>query len=180
MKKLVLLMIIVCNFTFSNSFDRINSLSAKISEKTVANKNIKEKAYIFQMKYPNKVYKEMISPKINLGEKYVYNGNKKSVYYPLLKESFKEEINADENYILQAIKVIKEGKNKLILVNNEVKEVKFGDGIKAVFSEYKNIDEMNFPFKVMIYQDEVLYSTLYFADVKINSPIDEKIFKIAD
>ena len=128
MKKLLIMMIVINTFVFSNSLSKISSLTAKINEKTVVNKNKKEKSYSFSMKYPDKAYKEMLSPKINVGEKYVYNGKKKLVYYPLLKDKFIEDIDEEENYILQAIKEIKLGKKPMIIENSEVKELNLGDG----------------------------------------------------
>ncbi len=178
MKKVLMLMLVISAFAFSNSLSRISSLSAKVSEKTIINKNKKEKSYNFSMKYPDKAYKEMLSPKINIGEKYIYNGKKKLVYYPLLKDKFIEEIDENENYILQAIKEIKIGKKAMIIENKEVKQIDLGDGTRVVFYNYKKTDGINFPYKVEVYEGKSLYSTLIFSDVKINKNIDDKIFKI--
>lgn len=178
MKKLLILMMMINTFVFSNSLSKINNLTAKVNEKTIVNKNKKEKSYSFSMKYPDKAYKEMLSPKINVGEKYVYNGNKKLVYYPLLKNTFIEDIDEDENYILQAIKEIKLGKKSMKIENDEVKELNLGDGTRIVFYDYKKIDGVNFPHKVEVYEGKSLYSTLLFSEVKINKNIDDKVFKI--
>ncbi len=178
MKKLLIMMIVINTFVFSNSLSKISSLTAKINEKTVVNKNKKEKSYSFSMKYPDKAYKEMLSPKINVGEKYVYNGKKKLVYYPLLKDKFIEDIDEEENYILQAIKEIKLGKKPMIIENGEVKELNLGDGTRIVFYDYKKVDGVKFPHKIEVYENKTLYSTLLFSEVKINKNIDDKVFKI--
>mgnify|MGYP003591228804 CR=1 FL=1 len=178
MKKLVILMMMINVFVFSNSLSKINSLTAKVNEKTIVNKNKKEKSYSFIMKYPDKAYKEMLSPKINVGEKYIYNGKKKMVYYPLLKNKFIEDIDEDENYILEAIKEIKLGRKSMKLENDEVKELNLGDGTRIVFYDYKKVDGINFPSKVEVYEGKNLYSTLVFSEVKINKNVDDEIFKI--
>lgn len=178
MKKLLMLMIIINTFVFSNSLSKINTLTAKVNEKTIINKNKKEKSYSFGMKYPDKAYKEMLSPKINAGEKYIYNGKKKLVYYPLLKDKFIEDIDENENYILQAIKEIKVGKKLMVIESDEVKELDLGDGTRIVFYDYQKIDGLNFPSKVEIYEGKNLYSTLLFSEVKINKSINDEVFKI--
>lgn len=178
MKKIFILMFLLSGLIYSNSLSKINSLEAKVSEKTFVNKNNKEKKYSFLMKYPDKVYKEMISPKLNAGEKSIYNGNKKKVYYPLLNDSFIEEIDSDENYILQAIKAIKEGKKTFVLEKNEIKEFNLDEDIKIMFSDYKSLDGLKFPHTIEIYENNRLMSQLVFSDVKINKNIDEKVFII--
>lgn len=178
MKKLLVLLLIISNIIFGASLSKINTLEAKITEKTFMNKNTKEKAYKFQMKYPDKVYKEMLSPKINIGETYTYNGKKKKVYYPMLKESFFETVNEDENYILQAIKAIKQGEKSYKLEKNEIKEFDLGEGIKIVFLNYSKFDGVNFPTKVEIYEEKRLISELLFSDIKINRNLTDNLFEI--
>lgn len=178
MKKVLIVFLMITSFIFSNSLSKINSIQAKVNEKTFVNKNTKEKIYTFQMKYPDKVYKEIISPKLNLGEKYIYNGKKKQVFYPLLGDSFIEDIDEDENYILQAIKAIKDGRKTFTLENNEIKNLDMGDGINITFSGYKNFDGINFPSQVEIFDGKRLVSQLFFSEIKINKTIDDKIFII--
>jgi outer membrane lipoprotein-sorting protein len=178
MKRFLMLFLVMGTFVFGNSLSKINTLEAKVTEKTYINKNSKEKVYKFQMKYPDKVYKEMLSPKINLGETYTYNGNKKRVYYPMLKESFFETITEDENYILQAIKAIKQGNKNYTLEKKEIKEFDLGEGIKIVFLSYKKFDGVNFPTKVEVYENKRMISELLFSDVKINKNMADSIFNI--
>lgn len=178
MKKILIIMLVLGSYLFANSLSKIESMSAQVKENTIVNKNKKEKTYSFTMKYPDKVYKEMISPKINAGEKYIYNGTKKLVYYPLLKDKFIEEIDDNENYILQAIKAIKSGKSKMTLEKKEIKELKLDDGVRILFYDYKKIDGLNFPHKVEIYEGKSLYSTLVFSGVKLNQKVEDKIFNL--
>jgi len=178
MKKILLSFLLITSFIYCNSLSKISSIQAKVSEQTFINKNSKEKIYTFQMKYPDKVYKEILAPKLNIGEKYIYNGKKKQVFYPLLGDSFIEEINDDENYILQAIKAIKDGRKTFTLENNEIKELNMGDGITIVFSAYKTYDTLSFPNKVEIFEGKRLVSQLLFSEIKINKVIDDKIFNI--
>lgn len=178
MKKILMAFLVITSFIYCNSLSKINSIQAKVTEQTFINKNNKEKVYTFQMKYPDKVYKEMLAPKINIGEKYIYNGKKKQVFYPLLGDSFIEEIDEDENYILQAIKAIKDGRKTFTLENNEIKTLDMGDGITITFSTYKTFDNLNFPSKVEVFDGKRLMSKLVFSEVKINKVIDDKIFNI--
>jgi len=178
MKKILMTFLVITSFIYCNSLSKINSIQAKVTEQTFINKNTKEKVYTFQMKYPDKVYKEMLSPKINIGEKYIYNGKKKQVFYPLLGDSFIEEIDEDENYILQAIKAIKDGRKTFTLENNEIKTLDMGDGITITFSAYKVFDNLNFPLKVEVFDGKRLVSKLVFSEIKINKVIDDKIFNI--
>lgn len=178
MKRFLMLFLVMVTFVFANSLSKIDTLEAKVTEKTYVNKNSKEKVYKFQMKYPDKVFKEILSPKINFGETYTYNGNKKKVYYPMLKESFYETITEDENYILQAIKAIKQGNKNYTLEKKEIKEFDLGEGIKIIFLSYKKIDGLNFPTKVEIYENKRLISELSFNDVKINKNMSDSLFTI--
>lgn len=178
MKRFLMLFLVMVTFVFANSLSKIDTLEAKVTEKTYVNKNSKEKVYKFQMKYPDKVFKEILSPKINFGETYTYNGNKKKVYYPMLKESFYETITEDENYILQAIKAIKQGNKNYTLEKKEIKEFDLGEGIKIIFLSYKKFDGLNFPTKVEIYENKRLISELSFNDVKINKNMSDSLFTI--
>lgn len=178
MRKILILFFMISGLVLGNSLSKINTLEARVSEKTFVNKSSREKVYKFQMKYPDKVYKEMISPKLNVGETYIYNGNSKKVYYPLLGQSFLESIDEDENYILQAIRAIKEGKKTYTLEKNEIKEFSLEQGITIKFLNYKRIDGLNFPTRVEIYENKRLISQLNFSDVKINKNINDNIFSL--
>ena len=140
MKKLLIMMIVINTFVFSNSLSKISSLTAKINEKTVVNKNKKEKSYSFSMKYPDKAYKEMLSPKINVGEKYVYNGKKKLVYYPLLKDKFIDMNTSKVNQFKTEIKQSIHSSNILELDVNliNVSENGKNGSLVYVYDEIKN------------------------------------------
>lgn len=178
MKKIFILLMLLSFSLYPNSLSKVNTLQAKVSEKTFINKNTKEKTYNFQLKYPDKAYKEILSPKINTGEKYIYNGKKKQVFYPLLGDTFVDDIDSDENYILQSIKLIKDGRKNYTEENGEIKTLDMGDGINLVFSNYKEVDNLNFPYKVEIFQGNRLVSQIEFSDVKLNKSLDDKQFII--
>lgn len=178
MKKIIIIFILLTLSIYCNSLSKVNTLQAKVVEKTYINKNTKEKSYIFQLKYPDKAYKEILSPKINAGEKYIYNGKKKQVYYPLLGDTFIEDVDNDENYILQGIKLIKDGRKNYTEENGEISIVDMGDGISLNFSNYKVVDNINFPHKVEIYEGKRLISQLEFSEVKVNKSLDDKQFII--
>ncbi len=178
LKKIFLMMVILNVITFANSLSQINDFSAKVKETVIDNKNKKEKTYNLMIEYPWKAYKEMLLPQMNKGEKYIYNGDKKSIYYPLLKNTITEKVSSEDNYILQAIAEIKKGNKSIVLKDKEINSIVLSGGVKVVFSSYKKEGKLKFPSKVEIYQDGVLYSTLTFTDVKINKGINDSYFKI--
>ena len=63
-----------------NEFKKINTFKAVIIENTRLNKRTKTKEYQVLANLPDKLIKKMISPSINKGEIYLYNGVDKTIY----------------------------------------------------------------------------------------------------
>ena len=70
-----------------NEFTKINTFKAVIIENSHLNKRKKTKEYQVLASLPDKLIKKMISPSINQGEIYLYNGSNKTIYYPLLEQT---------------------------------------------------------------------------------------------
>lgn len=173
MKKIFIFYFLLSVFCFSKGFESINSLEAKVEEKTFINGQWKTKLYNFRMKYPNCVFKETLEPELNKGEKVLYKEGKKYIYYPIFDEVFDEEIDGEENYILSSIKLIKEKKEK-----EKIFELVLESGISLFFYDYVSYNDVYFPKKVEAYDQGEKISEIYFENVIINKKYEENDFEI--
>lgn len=176
----------------AKDFSDIKSFKVNAKEKTVVNKREKKKEYLLTVKFPDKVLKEMKSPEVNRGELYAYNGNKKTIYIPLLNQKSEKSIDEDENYIIKIMKEIRavdmgKAKNGVVENANGVYKVDMEKGVvtealcdenRIVFSNFENINGINFPKKVEVYEKKSLVSAVEFSDVKINENIPDTLFQI--
>lgn len=157
--------------TFAAYFESVEKFSAEVSEETFYNKEKKLKKYKLKIEFPDKVYKEMLFPELNAGEKYLYNGNVKLTYYPILEETIEEEIDDDENAILRTLKDIKNDNEEIVKVeqNGKLEKMIYNDGYEVQFSKYKNINDLEFPQLIEIYENGYLVSRLSLSNLSINS-----------
>ncbi len=192
-KSILFLIMLIFGITITaQDFTNIKNFSATVSEKTIVNKKERKKSYVLFVKFPDKIYKEMISPEINKGEIYIYNGNKKTVYIPLLDQKSEKEADSDENYIIKVIKNLREvdiSKLKSGVVKNEdgiykintstllIEEAVYDDNI-VKFLNYDKISGNNFPKKVEVYENGSLVSQIEFTNIKVNDGIEDKKFKL--
>lgn len=175
MKKILVLFTALSFLVFSKSFESIESIKAKVNEKTFVNGQWKEKIYNLKIKYPDFVLKEVIEPELNFGEKILYKYEKKYMYYPIFDEIFEEELDGEENYILATIRLIKE-QNEEEDVN--ITELVLDSGIKLVFRDYKLYGDIYFPKRVEAYDMDEKISEIYFDDVALNEEYEESDFQI--
>jgi outer membrane lipoprotein-sorting protein len=165
-----------------NEFTKINTFKAVIIENSHLNKRKKTKEYQVLASLPDKLIKKMISPSINQGEIYLYNGSNKTIYYPLLEQTINQEINKDENYTLKFIRDLKsldESVNfKVVKSNDKIKEIIYNDGITIKFESFSKKNGINFPTHVRILDDNIEVSELIIKDIEINIPVSEKDFSL--
>ena len=185
MKKLIFYFFLFSLCLFSedkNEFKKINTFKATITEKSHLNNRTKTKQYQVLANLPDKLIKTMISPSINKGEAYLYIGNNKTIYYPLLGQTINQKINEDENYTLKFIRDLQsQGDNigfKVIKSNNQIKQIIYDDGIIINFEAFSKINGINFPIHVKILDGTVEISELLIKDIEINIPISEKDFSL--
>lgn len=165
-----------------NEFTKINTFKAVIIENSHLNKRKKTKEYQVLASLPDKLIKKMISPSINQGEIYLYNGSNKTIYYPLLEQTINQEINKDENYTLKFIRDLKSLDEsvdfKVVKSNDKIKEIIYNDGITIKFESFSKKNGINFPTHVRILDDNIEVSELIIKDIEINIPVSEKDFSL--
>jgi len=185
MNKLILYFFIFSLSLFAedkNEFTKINTFKAVIIENSHLNKRKKTKEYQVLASLPDKLIKKMISPSINQGEIYLYNGSNKTIYYPLLEQTINQEINKDENYTLKFIRDLKSLDEsvdfKVVKSNDKIQEIIYNDGITIKFESFSKKNGINFPTHVRILDDNIEVSELIIKDIEINIPVSEKDFSL--
>ena len=194
MKKIIFIIsFILAVSIFGADFSTIDTFSLDAKERSIINKKEKKKEYSLKVKFPDKIYKEMKKPDINRGELYIYNGNKKSIYIPALKQKNTKDVEEEENYIIKVMKDIKninyskakngiveieDGKFKVDAAAKKVLEAEYEDETKVVFEKYSEISGYNFPVKVVIYDKGAFLSQLDFSNIKINKKIGNEVFNL--
>jgi len=174
MKKfLIVLFILVQGLIFAagKNLADIKTLKFDVVEKTIIKSKKRELTYKIDFILPNKIKKEVIAPKLNKGEIYMYDysANKKSVYLPMFNETKESEIVDDENRIIKAInKIIEEEKtNKNFKQKYNAKKAQslnIDKQISITISTYLEVDGYIFPETVQIKD-----SGTKIADVKISN-----------
>jgi len=185
MKKFVLYFFIFSFGLFAedkNDFKKINTFKAIIIENTRLNNRKKTKEYQVLANLPDELIKKMISPSINKGEIYLYNGSDKTIYYPLLEQTIDQKINKDENYTLKFIRDLQShDKNtnfKLVKFDNQIQKIIYNDGITIKFESFSKINGINFPTHVRILDENIEISELIIKDIEINIPVSKKDFSL--
>lgn len=196
MKKiiLILLFLILCLNIYSNDFKKIDTFNMTINEKRNINNKLKEKKYVLKSILPDIILQEIISPKVNQGEKHLYKNNKKIVYIPMFDQKIEEDYSQEENYIIKLIKDLKEvdfdkhenGEvvfdNKIIKIDIEsltIEEIVYNETEKVVFENYTMTKEgISFPFFIKVYDGENVISELIIESIDINVEFSETEFDI--
>ena len=185
MKKIIIYFFIFSLSLFAknkNGFNQISTFKATIIENSHINNRKKTKEYEISAILPNKLLKKMISPSINNGEIYIYNGSDKTIYYPLLDQTIYQKIDEDENYTLKFIKDLKSQEENtnfnVIKSNNQIQKIVYNDGITIKFESFSKINEINFPTHVKILDRNIEISDLIIENIEINTPISKKEFAL--
>jgi outer membrane lipoprotein-sorting protein len=185
MKKIIFLIFIISISLFAknkNGYDKINTFKATIVESSNLNNKKRSKEYTVLALLPDQLKKEIISPAMNKGEVYLYDGTNKTIYYPLLEQTIEQKIDADENYTLKFIRDLRsETTNadfELVKSNNQVKEIRYNDGIIIKFESFTTIEGIEFPTHVKVFDKTIEISDLVIKDISINIPIEKKDLSI--
>ncbi|TDT69149.1 hypothetical protein EV215_1491 [Hypnocyclicus thermotrophus] len=173
MKKIISIMFIVFNvFIYGKELINIKSFKSFVEEETFIEKNVKIKKYNLIVEFPDKLYKEVIYPEINKGEKYIYNNNVKKTYYPLLEQYIEEPI--EEDNILDYINFIK---NDFDIEENINIKVEYDNGYSILIRDVEEIGGIKFPKLIEIYEKNIIIKKIRFFDIEIDKNIDENLFE---
>ena len=185
MKKMILYLFIFSLSLFAedkSELKKINTFKAIFTENTNLNNRKKTKQYEVLASLPDKLIKKMISPSINKGEIYLYNGTHKTIYYPLLEQTIDQKIDEDENYTLKFIRDLKSNDDnvdfKVVKSHNQIQKIIYNDGITIKLESFSKINGINFPTHVRILDENIEISELIIKDIEINISLTEKDFSL--
>lgn len=156
MKKIVVYIFMIFSIlSFSKDFWEKDEFVVNVVEKRTINKKNRKKEYIMNYK-DGKMVLTIIKPDINKGEVYTFSENEKTIYYPTLKQTIKQEIKEDEINLLRIFNLLKNikakksfetNKNNYIFEKEALKEIS-GNDYSVKFSNYKKHEEYSYPSKI--------------------------------
>lgn len=175
-KILIFLILSITCFGKINKISNIKDLQAIVMEKTELNGEIREKEYTIKYISSDYLRKEVLLPKINKGEIYQYENNKRYVYIPLFDEVTEEKSNDEFNNFLTIINQLK-SKDKTDkefsknYYSKKIVELKFKDTYSIKIKKFKEIDNYLLPIELEIYDGKIKISTIRLKDIKVNSSL---------
>ena len=163
MKKfLVVLFILVQGLIFAagKNLADIKTLKFDVVEKTIIKSKKRELTYKIDFILPNKIKKEVIAPKLNKGEIYMYDysANKKSVYLPMFNKIIEEE------------KTNKNFKQKYNA--KKAQNLNIDKQISITISTYLEVDGYIFPETVQIKDSGTKIADVKISNLQINPKIE--------
>ena len=183
MKKFVIsfLLIIINTYIFANFAD-IDTLRLKVVEKTRTQGREKVMSYDLVIKFPDLIYKEVLTPALNRGEKYIYKENKKIVYIPLLQQFEEYEMLEQENQIFNVIDDIKNihTRNIKYTLNDSgnIEKILYRSGNEIILDNYKDYEGIFFPSEMIVLENNAVLAELSFSDIEINMEVSNTLFQI--
>ncbi len=187
MKKLfisVLLCLLgIVSMAQTKTVSSIESFKFDAREVTVVNNRKRVKEYKVAAKLPDLIRKEITFPEENKGEVYIYKKDKKIVYLPLFEQSYEENLDNEENYIIKVIKDLKEREQadpvfKEDFYAGRIKEISYENGLKIKFDKLDRISGYYFPVKIRVYDVDALISEVVIKNVQVNLPLGKEEFEI--
>ncbi|WP_319202858.1 hypothetical protein [uncultured Ilyobacter sp.] len=187
MKKICLvlffILINISSFSAEKTLSDIKSFQFDAREVTLINGKKRVKDYNIKAVLPDLIKKEIIFPEENKGEIYIYNKNKKIVYLPLFEQSYEEELDDEENYIIKVIKDIKtkeqkDSKFKNDFYSGKIKELEYESGLRIVFEKLENIKGYYFPVQITVYDGGSKLSEVILKKIVINPRFKVSEFEI--
>lgn len=170
---------IICIFAFGENkqMEEIKNVIMRVEE--TLNVNGQKKISNYTLKYikPDFIRKDILSPELNKGEVYIYDGDKKIVYLPLFQQKSEERVAPEENTILESIELIlsdrkeefKKGEKIVLDKNTELQLVKL-----------KKYDGYTLPEICIIYDGNSEIGRLKIENYKINPDITKEELQLHD
>ncbi len=187
MKKILLIvfLLILCTLSFAEvkSISNIDSFKFDAREITILNGKKRIKEYHVIAVLPDKIRKEITFPEENKGEVYIYDGPTKIVYLPLFEQSYKEQLDNEENYIIKVLRDLKakelsDPQFKKNFYSGNIKELQYNGGLTIKFEKLEKVSNYYFPVKIAVYDNGSLISEVMIKNVTINPTISEGAFTI--
>ncbi len=185
MKKICLcLYLIIFNLAFSQikSLSTIKNLEFVVNEMVKFNNKETEKKYNIVYELPNKIKKEIIFPKMNKGEIYIYNNGVKTIYLPIFDEYKESKIDKEENQIIQAVNKIidlekSDKKFKKTYLAKKEQSVFLDEQTKITIKKYVEVGAYLLPKEIVIedYSNNIV-GNIILDEIKVNEDIKEDIF----
>jgi len=187
MKKIIVSMLLcvlsIVSVAQMKTVSSIESFKFDAREVTIVNNKKRVKEYKVSAQLPDLIRKEITFPAENKGEVYLYKKDKKIVYLPLFEQSYEEDLDNEENYIIKVIKDLKE-KEKADPVFKEdfyagrIKEISYENGLRIQFDKLDRISGYYFPVKIRVYDGNSLISEVVIKNVQVNIPLGKEEFEI--
>ena len=187
MKKIIVTMLLcmlsLVSMAQIKTVSNIESFKFDAREITIVNNKKRIKEYKVAAKLPDLIRKEITFPKENQGEVYIYKKDKKIVYLPLFEQSYEEDLDNEENYIIKVIKDLKEKEEfdpvfKEDFYAGRVSEISYENGLRIHFDKLDRISGYYFPVKISVYDGKSLISEVVIKNVQVNLPLGKEEFEI--
>ncbi len=186
MKRILIISLFIFSsfFSYGAELNQIRNLTTKVSESLKINGKEKKSKYNLFYIFPNFMRKEIIEPKFNKGEIYIYNQDKKIVYLPLFEQTTEEEIKDNENDILNTIKFIlnkekEDEKFKNDYYSKKVENIVLENNTLIKIDKLKMFNGYLLPTIFKIYDGDILVAELKIENYEVNSDIRiEELSKI--
>ena len=187
MKKIIVTMLLcmlsVISVAATKTVSSIESFKFDAREITIINNKKRIKEYKVVAKLPDLIRKEITFPVENKGEVYLYKKDKKVVYLPLFEQSYEEELDNEENYIIKVMKDLKEKEMRDPVFKEDfyagrVNEISYENGLRIHFDKLDRVGGYYFPTKISVYDGESLISEVVIKNAEINIPLGKEAFEI--
>lgn len=181
-KKILIFIVTTVTILATNKkLDTIKDITSTITEKQYINGKEKTKKYNVEYIVEDYLRKKIISPEINKGEIYLYNGKEALIYIPLFDEIIKNN-NKEVSNFLNIIKTLKKKeKTDIIFIKNyngkKVIDLKDKSGYIVRLKRYKVINEYLLPVEIEIFDEKDKVVSLILNNIKVNSGIKRRGIK---
>lgn len=137
---IICIILVVSMVSFSTFVDE--NFKAKVVETSYLNNTKRVKEY--NVNYTkDELEIEVLSPKVNEGEKYYYSKNSKKTYYPKLKREVTEKLDETEINLYNIVQNLRnktttnKGEKYIYGKNGEIVKI-VGNNYKIIFENYRN------------------------------------------